>query len=437
MEIIQKSINEIIPYENNPRKNEKAVESVKKSIRRFGFKNPIIVDSEGVIIAGHTRYKASLELGLETVPVIVADDLSPTLVKAYRLADNKTAELAEWDIPLLQFELDALKLDFDMSDFGFDMFPEPEISSYEEGGASGALQEKYIIPPFSVLDSRQGYWQERKTIWKGFIDSGEGRADNLLGNGIQTLCDKKGMSLTGTSIFDPVLCEIMINWFCPNGGRIIDPFAGGSVRGLVSVMLGNEYTGIDLSAEQIEANYRNYSLIASGGDLLGNPLNKPEWIIGDSMNIDILAEGEYDFLLTCPPYGDLEKYSDNPADLSNMGYEDFREAYSAIIRKSCDKLKDDAFACIVVGDIRDKNGYYRDFVGDTKKAFYDAGLKLYNDCVLLESLGTAPVRAGKQFNAKRKVVKTHQNVLIFIKGNEKRIMERLSEYEYDLIDDVS
>lgn len=121
MEIIQKSINDIIPYENNPRKNEKAVENVKKSIRRFGFKNPIIVDSEGVIIAGHTRYKASLELGLETVPVIVADDLTEKQIKAYRLADNKTGELAEWDFNALEAELFDLSLSFDMSDFGFEI----------------------------------------------------------------------------------------------------------------------------------------------------------------------------------------------------------------------------------------------------------------------------------------------------------------------------
>lgn len=121
MEIIQKSINDIIPYENNPRKNEKAVESVKKSIKRFGFKNPIIVDSEGVIIAGHTRYKASLELGLETVPVIVADDLTEKQIKAYRLADNKTGELAEWDFNALEAELFDLSLSFDMSDFGFEI----------------------------------------------------------------------------------------------------------------------------------------------------------------------------------------------------------------------------------------------------------------------------------------------------------------------------
>lgn len=116
-----KRLEDIQPYENNPRLNDKAVKYVKKSIKRFGFKNPIIVDSDGVIVAGHTRYKASLELGLETVPVIIADDLTEKQIKAYRLADNKTAEHAEWDFNVLDAELFDLSPSFDMSDFGFDV----------------------------------------------------------------------------------------------------------------------------------------------------------------------------------------------------------------------------------------------------------------------------------------------------------------------------
>ena len=116
--IIEMAISDVIPYENNPRKNEAAVDSVAASIHEFGFKNPIIVDSENVIIAGHTRLKAAEKLGLETVPVIVADDLSEEQVKALRLADNKTAELADWDFSRLEEELAELE-GFDMSLFGF------------------------------------------------------------------------------------------------------------------------------------------------------------------------------------------------------------------------------------------------------------------------------------------------------------------------------
>lgn len=117
MNIVEKRLDEIYPYENNPRKNDEAVEAVANSIREFGFKQPIVVDADGVIIVGHTRYKAAQELGLEKVPVLVADDLSDDKVKAYRLADNKTGELAGWDFTALAMEM--AKIDMDMSDFGF------------------------------------------------------------------------------------------------------------------------------------------------------------------------------------------------------------------------------------------------------------------------------------------------------------------------------
>lgn len=119
MKVEAKSIDEIKPYENNPRDNDDAVDAVANSIKEFGWQQPIVVDNEGVIIAGHTRYKAAQKLGLKHVPVVVADNLTPDQVKAYRLADNKTAELADWNMDLLNDELDQIR-DIDMSDFGFD-----------------------------------------------------------------------------------------------------------------------------------------------------------------------------------------------------------------------------------------------------------------------------------------------------------------------------
>lgn len=129
MQIVYKKLDEIKPYEKNPRNNEGAVQYVANSIREFGFKVPIVIDKYGEIVAGHTRYKAAKVLGIETVPCIIADDLSPERVKAFRLADNKTGELALWDDDLLKIELDGLAADFDMSDFGFldeDILPEEE-----------------------------------------------------------------------------------------------------------------------------------------------------------------------------------------------------------------------------------------------------------------------------------------------------------------------
>jgi site-specific DNA-methyltransferase (adenine-specific) len=120
MNFVEKKLTEIYPYKNNPRNNDGAVDAVAASIKEFGFKVPIVVDSRGEIIAGHTRYKASLKLGLDKVPCIIADDLSPEQIKAFRLADNKVGELAEWDFDLLKGELDGI-LDIDMSGFGFEM----------------------------------------------------------------------------------------------------------------------------------------------------------------------------------------------------------------------------------------------------------------------------------------------------------------------------
>ena len=436
MKIINVKTSDLQEYANNPRDNEGAVEAVAESIKQFGFKVPIIVDRDGVIVAGHTRKKAAERLGLSSVPCIVAEDLTPEQIKAFRLADNKTGELAEWDFDALEKELAELTaFDVDMSAFGFDerIFDEP-LPDFGEAleEERETLQEKFIVPPFSVFDTKQGYWQDRKDIWKKIIKSDEGRDQGLLGQGLKELAEKQGgaNTLTGTSIFDPVLCEILINWFCPKGGKILDPFAGGSVRGLVSVLLGNEYTGIDLSEKQIKANIKNYKAIAGKQDLNGDDLRAPKWINDDSRNIDLLVKEKHDFLLTCPPYADLEVYSDDPRDISNMPYNEFRAAYKEILFKAADKLKDNAFVAIVVGEVRDKKGYYYNFVGDTIDVCRYAGLKYYNECILLNQIATGAMRADRQFSASRKVVKTHQNVLIFVKGNEKEI--GLSDYQYDI-----
>ena len=127
MQVVEKKIGEIKPYEKNPRKNDNAVGAVASSISQFGFKNPIVIDGNNVIICGHTRYKAAQKLGLDVVPCVVADDLTEEQIKAYRLADNKVAELAEWDIDLLGEELDEI-FDIDMSDFGFVIEEEEPIN---------------------------------------------------------------------------------------------------------------------------------------------------------------------------------------------------------------------------------------------------------------------------------------------------------------------
>ena len=219
-------------------------------------------------------------------------------------------------------------------------------------------------------------------------------------------------SSSGTSIFDPVLTELAYRWFSPPGGVVLDPFAGGSVRGIVASHLGREYHGVELRAEQVAANRAQQAIARPPA---------PVWYCGDSRDIKtICAPVRADLVFSCPPYADLEVYSDDPRDLSTLDYPAFVAAYNEIIAATCSLLKPDRFACFVVGEVRDKRGNYLNFVGDTVAAFRAAGLHYYNEAILITAVGSLPIRAGRQFTASRKIGKTHQNVLVFVKGDGKR-----------------
>ena len=278
------------------------------------------------------------------------------------------------------------------------------------------LRDKFIEPPFSVLDTKGGAWQNRKRRWIALgIKSEIGRDRDLTYSGNASKFDyyrvKEGKRDStdeqGTSIFDPALTELMYRWFCPNSGTILDPFAGGSVRGIVANYLGYKYTGIELREEQVESNKEQ------GLKIL--PQNCPFWFCGDSDLVLENIDNQFDFIFSCPPYVDLEVYSDLPEDLSTMNYPEFLLKYESIITKSVKLLRKGSFAVFVVGEVRDKDGYYYDFVGDTKRIFQKAGTRLYNDAILLNVVGTASMRADRIFGSNKKLVKIHQNILVFKK----------------------
>lgn len=232
---------------------------------------------------------------------------------------------------------------------------------------------------------------------------------------------------SGTSIFDPVLCELAYIWFSPVGGIVLDPFAGGSVRGIVASKLGRQYIGHELRQEQVDANR------VQGSEICVDELMPPAWICGDSRTIDSTCKDvQADMVFSCPPYADLEVYSDDTKDLSTLGYEEFKNAYFEIIKKTCALLKNDRFACFVVGEVRNKKGNYYNFVGDTVQAFKEAGLNYYNEAILVTAVGSLPIRAGKQFSSGRKLGKTHQNILVFVKGDGKKAAQACGEVEVDL-----
>ena len=191
MFIVQKNIQELKPYEKNPRKNDDAVDYVAASIKEFGFKVPIVIDKNNVIVAGHTRFKAAKKLKIDVVPCIIADDLSDEQIKAFRLADNKVSEFSMWDDDLLNIELEEI-MNIDMIDFGFEFdFDSDDEEEEKAAEPKKKLTDEFIVPPLSIFDTRQGYWQERKQAWKSLgLDSGNGRDDALLGAGLKKLAEK-------------------------------------------------------------------------------------------------------------------------------------------------------------------------------------------------------------------------------------------------------
>ena len=742
---------ELRVWDKNPRKNDPAVPRVAASIRRFGFVAPIVVWLGGNrMVAGHTRLKAMASLmaadplfapkgapGPGMVRVVEHEFDSEQDADLYALADNRLQELTAWDDDGLQAILAGIDAD-ERALVGFDPtdLPPPDVDGEEAGtsdtSVAGSLQTRFGVPPFTVLDARQGYWQARKAAWLSLgIASEVGRGPTLPGliaatafqNGtykaVESASLKGGLTFgmscspyaskgkeidggaakAGTSIFDPVLTELLVRWFSPVGGTVLDPFAGGSVRGIVTAAVGRAYVGIELRPEQVAANreqwekigprlapvantkvsatvedytpdltpvqavtehmgartqlwlkrddlfavagvrggkvrscwalaqaakaagvgglvtagsrqspqvnivahiaarlglgcrvhtpngtpsaevqqavdmgaelvqhkagYNNVIVsrahadakalgwteipfgmecdaaitatraqvanlpadaarlvvpVGSGMSLAGilhglrdvarnlpvlgvvvgadptkrldrwaptgwrdmvtlveagvdyhdevevtlgevqlDPVYEAKcarylvsgdvlwcvgirataqqaapgravdvgaatWVEGDSNAVLVdpgAAIDAADFVFTCPPYADLEVYSDDPADISGMPYPDFLATYRSIIAKACARLKSDRFAAIVIGDVRAPDGTYRNLVSDTIQAFLDAGLRLYNEAILVTSLGSLPVRAGRQFQAGRKLGKTHQNVLVFVKGSAK------------------
>jgi DNA modification methylase len=262
-----------------------------------------------------------------------------------------------------------------------------------------------MIKPFSILDTRSKEWQERKRWWINTynIQSELGREN--------TQSRARFWEDNTVSIFDATLCEKMYEWFCPEEGRVLDPFAGGSVRGIVATEMGYIYNGIDLSDEQIEANKKQST--------------KPNWIQGDSeWVIDSIQNKTQDFVFTCPPYYDLEKYTDNPADLSNMDEDSFDKKYYSILRKAAEKLKDNRFFAVVVSEVREQSttgnykiGKYKGLVWKTIRACEEAGLHFYNDMILFNSQHQASRVVDTYFERNRKVASVHQNILVFVKGN--------------------
>jgi DNA modification methylase len=412
------------PHPDNWRIHPQAqVHEFRKLVDELGFVGVIIarkLRSSYQILDGHMRKGTHSD---EKLPVLITD-LTAAEARRFIATNHPVGDMSETDVDKL---MALLGEGVDISNAeASPMYEEHVRKAAEEiisaktkadrEAGKGKLRERYIEPPFTVLSSRGGEWQARKQTWLELgIQSELGREE--LGDTSFAGAEYSGAGTGAPSVFDPVLCELMYRWFCPPEGLVLDPFAGGSVRGIVASVLGLHYTGVDLSEKQVKANRKQANAMVKAKTFIRKLA--PSWVVGDSSSLSTMGLGKFDFLFTCPPYFDLEQYSDDPNDLSNQGeYADFVKLYHSIIKQMGKHLKKNRFACVVVSDIRDKaTGYYRGFVKDTIIAFEKAGLALYNDAILATPLGSLPIRTQHQFGVSRKLGKAHQNVLIFVKGD--------------------
>lgn len=452
---------------------------------------PIVVDDTFVALGGNMRYRALVAIegmdveelaqrlaGLRdyqkkteaekqrlveywgewktkpTAPIIKASELSEDERKEFIIKDN--VGFGDWDMDALANDWNAEDLD----SWGLDVWQDND-GSHGDGGngdnspANASLNDRFIVPPFSVLDTRKGYWQARKKMWRSkvtSVDIGGSREDTLiqspeikykdlyqrtrkhreeLGISFREYLDKyvpddvkereaSKVLAQGTSLFDPVLAEIVMRWFCPPDGSILDPFGGEQTKGIVAGVLGLKYRGCEIRPDQVSLNSeacKDYPNV--------------QYHCGDSNNIaEIITDRGFDLCFTSPPYYDLEVYSKE--DMSALGtYGEFMAQYENIFRQCVDMLSDGAFLVVKIGEIRNKQtGAYRNFVGDNIAMFMRLGLTYYNEIIMVETGASIALRASRYMDS-RKVAKMHQNILVFYKGNLKDIKKKYPRIEFN------
>jgi len=419
---------------NNNKHTAYGMDLLEKSVNKVGIIESITVSNDDKIISGNARHEIFGKNFTKEALVIETDGTQPIIIKrtdiesdtkqfyeASILANTTAKKNIDFDMEVIdtlveEFDIDVVDLGVDIVDYSDG---ENEITSEIEDKiveAHAKLTDKFIVPPFSILDTRQGYWQERKKYWRELIgDNGESRFESMgaFNPGYKKEKNlKTGFESVGqnVSLLDPVLSELVNLWFGLPNSNTFDCFAGDSVFGYVSSYLGNNFTGIELRQEQADLNNKRVKGFQS------------KYICDDGQNVlNHIEENSQDLLFSCPPYFDLEVYSDLPNDASNQKeYSYFLKILDNAFTDAIKCLKDNRFAVITVGDVRDKKGFYYRFVDDIKDIFKRNNVLLYNELILIEQIGTKAMTVSKSMQ-NRKIGKTHQNVLVFFKGDPKQI----------------
>ena len=403
-------------------------DKIKLSMIKFGFSFPFFVaklEGKNYILDGHGRFGTLCKMQkdgylIPDLPVVYVECKDKTEAKEKLLRLNSqyghmtkesVLEFVGGDFELNEEEIALPDTVIDFSD---------EVADTEsEEDRSGNLVKNYVVPPFSVLDTRQKYWQDRKKQWLektgNLSETRDGDFGKVSGGKETIFSSING----GTSNFDPVLAEIMYKWFCRRGGAILDPFGGEQTKGVVAGELDYNYQAVEFRQDQVNLNNEKTK-----------QYKNVHYVCGDSNNIDKLVEKtDFDFCFTSPPYYDLEVYSKD--DMSALGsYEEFMASYENIFRKCYAKMKNDTFLVVKICEIRDKKtGIYRGFIPDNIKCFEKIGWHFYNEIILINAIGTGALRANVNMKT-RKVVKIHQNVLVFYKGDVKNIAKKYPADEF-------
>ena len=417
---------------NNNKHTAYGMDLLEKSVNKVGIIESITVSNDDKIISGNARHEIFGKNFTKEALVIETDGTQPIIIKrtdiesdtkqfyeASILANTTAKKNIDFDIEVI--ESLGVEYDIDIVDLGVDIVDysdgENEITSEIEDKEIKAIQrleDKFIVPPFSILNARDGKWQDRKKYWKDLIkDTGitrdTGNQTNTRYRSIEGFSASREDENVG-SVLDPVLSEIIIKWFGLENSKMFDCFSGDTVFGYVSSYLGNTFKGIELRQSQVDFNNdRTKGFNAN-------------YICDDGRNIlNHIEENSQDLLFSCPPYFDLEVYSDLSNDASNQKeYKDFLNILDLAFGNAIKCLKDNRFAVIVCGDVRDKKGNYYRFPDHIKEIFEKNNMPLYNELVLIDPVGNLQMRVGK-YMEHRKVGKTHQNVLVFYKGNPKEI----------------
>lgn len=436
----KEKLTKVKEYHKNPRHiTEDRKKELEKNMQELGDISGIVHDlNTGEIISGNQRSKI---INLKDCEVVITEEFKNATEQgtvkighviwkgqkfnyravrwdeAQREKANITANALTgfWSHEILGNEWG----DFNLQSWGM---PESELKAMQlketkKQEAHRKLSERFIVPPFSVLNSRQGYWMQRKKAWKAIIqDHGESREGTLAKDNIMETVNG------GVSILDPVMAELVSYWYGVPGGYAFDTFAGDTVFGYVAATYKMNFKGIELRQEQADINNRRVKAAKLSA----------EYVCDDGQNVMKHFNTEsQDLYFSCPPYFDLEVYSELDNDASNQdSYNEFFKILENSFKGAYHALKNNRFAVIVVGDIRDKKDAYRLFVDDIRRLWTGFGAILYNEMIYVEPVGTLPQRVGR-FMKNRKVGKCHQNILVFYKGDPKEIKNNFKVLEYD------